>query len=210
MPLTYANQITMEKSPDYFINPEVAKRIYDWNPNLKMILLIRDPVKRALSHFAHFLSIVNKTNYESTKYDVISKMFDKSVFYKNGSISRNRWINGGLYSEHYKVWLKFFKKEQFLFLNGENFITHPYEEVKKVENFLGLNPFIQKEHFVYDNQKGFFCKRKDLSKNKLECMGSEKGRKHPFISTASLDKLNQFYKPFSSELFKLIDQKPYW
>ena len=40
-----------------------------------------------------------------------------------------------------------FPKEQILILNGENFVLNPYEEVKKVEEFLNLKNFFQKNHF---------------------------------------------------------------
>src|SRR4051812_46716716 len=40
-----------EASPYYFFHPLVPERIYKDNPNIKLILLLRDPVDRAYSHY---------------------------------------------------------------------------------------------------------------------------------------------------------------
>jgi hypothetical protein len=115
-----------------------------------------------------------------------------------------------MYVEHYKRWLKFFKKEQFLFVDGENFIKKPYDELKRVENFLNVIPFIQTNHFVFDIKKKFFCMNKNQELNKTECMAKDKGREHPDLSVDTLNKLKDFYRPYDLELFKMIDQKPFW
>ncbi len=44
MPLSYKDQITMEKSPWSFMSPVTAPRIYKFNRSIKLILLVRDPV----------------------------------------------------------------------------------------------------------------------------------------------------------------------
>ena len=63
------------------------------------------------------------------------------------SIINSNLIRRGRYIESYKRWLEYFPKEQILILNGENFVLNPYEEVKKVEEFLNLKNFFQKNHF---------------------------------------------------------------
>jgi hypothetical protein len=104
MPLSFANQITLEKSPGYSRRPDVAKRVYDWNPNIKMILIIRDPVERAISNYAHYLSTKLKLKYNSTAYDNASKLFDDSILRANGSVRFHGWITGGFYVRQYKEW----------------------------------------------------------------------------------------------------------
>ena len=43
MPFSYSNQLTMEKTPAYFITPDVPQLIHKWNPNVKLLLIIRNP-----------------------------------------------------------------------------------------------------------------------------------------------------------------------
>ena len=52
MPLSRADQLTVEKSPSYFVTPEVPERVWAMNPATKLILIVRDPVVRLLSDFA--------------------------------------------------------------------------------------------------------------------------------------------------------------
>jgi hypothetical protein len=44
-------QKTGEASTVYFANADSAKLIYDHNPNMKLILMLRHPVKRLYSHY---------------------------------------------------------------------------------------------------------------------------------------------------------------
>ena len=51
MPYSRADQLTIEKTPAYFHSPSVPQRIHDMNSSIKLVLLVRDPVKRAVSDF---------------------------------------------------------------------------------------------------------------------------------------------------------------
>ena len=46
-------QITMEKTPNYFENPNGAERIYKFNTSIKLILIVRDPTKKVVSEYVH-------------------------------------------------------------------------------------------------------------------------------------------------------------
>lgn len=51
MPLTAADQLTVEKSPSYFIDKRVPARVHSTNPAIKLVLVVRDPVTRAVSDY---------------------------------------------------------------------------------------------------------------------------------------------------------------
>ena len=40
--------------------------------------------------------------------------------------------------------------------------------------------------------------------------GNDKGREHPILSKYTLKKLKEFYKPYSLELFNMINEEPFW
>ena len=122
-------------------------------------------------------------------------------------------INDSLYVIHLKNWLKYFPLKQILFINGHEFIRNPFNEVKKVEQFLELEPYFKREHFIFDTKKKFFCINSVqvlFNSTEKDCLGENKGRKHIIINSTLLDKLRKFYKPYSFELFKIIKQKPFW
>jgi [heparan sulfate]-glucosamine 3-sulfotransferase 1 len=178
-----------------------------------LLNLLNQIVDRAISHFTHDIKskkIFNNPTYDPTKYDNVSRMFDKFVLDVNKKriIKSVFWIADGIYYLHYIEWLKHFPPEQIFFFNGENFISNPYDEIRKVEKFLNLTSYIKKDHFIYNKYKGFYCLKKHL--NNEFCMSSKKGRKHPFISPDTINKIREFYKPYDKKLFSLIGKDPFW
>lgn len=49
MPETLKDEITIEKSPAYFINKSVPEKVYKMNPKMKLIVVVRNPITRAIS-----------------------------------------------------------------------------------------------------------------------------------------------------------------
>ena len=50
----------------------------------------------------------------------------------------NEIIDGGIYFKHLSRWLKYFPISQFHFIDGENYIKAPWEELNKLEDFVGV------------------------------------------------------------------------
>ena len=212
MPLVDLNQLTFEKTPGYLRNENTPKRILDFNPNMKFILIIRNPITRSISHFTHMKSNQKIKLTQKNKVK-IGKEFENDVLNEDGNIKNNtidKIIFPGVYVSSYKQWLQYFPKSQILVLNGENFLINPFEELKKVEKFLNLTSYFQKKHFIFDKNKGFFCINTDLNTEKVNCMGSGKGREHPIVSSKVIEKLKMYYEPYDTEFFNLINQKPFW
>lgn len=51
MPATLPGQITMEKTPSYWVTRLAPKRVYAMNPSVKLLAVVRDPVTRAVSDY---------------------------------------------------------------------------------------------------------------------------------------------------------------
>lgn len=49
MPLTTADQLTIEKSPSYFVTKTAPARVHELDPGMKLIVVVRDPITRAIS-----------------------------------------------------------------------------------------------------------------------------------------------------------------
>ena len=115
----------------------MPKRVYEFKPKMKLILIVINPVKRAISCFTHRLHRPNGsdiTGYNPNKYDSASQRFEELLFDQNGTFYTNRsFFIRGMYVVHYKKWLEYFAKDQILILNSvKNFVKNPYEEIKKV------------------------------------------------------------------------------
>ena len=201
MPLTKENELTIEKSPDYFNMRLAPERLYNvTSDKIKLILVVRHPITRAISDYVHFLNNVgNATMYSS---------FEKKVILNGTVNSHTSEINKSMYDVHYERWLKWFKKEQILIVNGEELITHPVTELSKVEAFLNLRHYFTKEMFIFNKEKGFYCwktlnGRTNRAKTRMKCLGSSKGREHPTVSEDTLDKIRKFLKPHAERFCSL-------
>jgi [heparan sulfate]-glucosamine 3-sulfotransferase 5 len=221
MPFSNENQITLEKTPNYFMHEESPERVYALNNNMKLIVILCDPSKRAVSSYSHqkYLFINNGSCWEPNLQNLFSEYShnignDELIFrsYLNReSFNKSTMYFDGLYYENYKRWLKYFPKENFLFLNGERFKKEPFVEIDKLQSFLGLEPFFRKEHFVFNKTKEFYC-IKNPNTSKIKCMGHNTGRKQPAIDESILDKLRFMYRLDNYKFFKLLDEnmKPWW
>lgn len=67
MPPTLEGQVTMEKTPSYFITKEVPKRVHNMNPATRLIVVVRDPVTRAVSDYTQ---AARYTNYLQNKIKI--------------------------------------------------------------------------------------------------------------------------------------------
>ena len=57
MPMSLLDEVVIEKTPLYFVEPNVAKRIFQMNERIKLILTVREPVTRAESHYLNTAAI---------------------------------------------------------------------------------------------------------------------------------------------------------
>ena len=68
--------VTIDKSPDYIINPHALTRIKQATPNAKFIVMVRNPIDRAYSQYNHKLSpskyspAENRTFEEAIEHEV--------------------------------------------------------------------------------------------------------------------------------------------
>ena len=64
MPFSYPQQITIEKSPAYFITEEVPERIYKMNSSIKLLIIVREPTTRAISDYTQVLETSEATEMD--------------------------------------------------------------------------------------------------------------------------------------------------
>ncbi|XP_055383276.1 heparan sulfate glucosamine 3-O-sulfotransferase 3B1 [Condylostylus longicornis] len=195
MPFTIEGQITMEKSPSYFVTKEVPKRVHHMNPSTKLLIVVRDPVTRAISDY---------TQASSKKSDM--KKFEELAFV-NGSYSKVdiTWgpIKIGIYSKHLEKWLQYFPLSQLLFISGERLIVDPAFELGRVQDFLNLKRIVTEKHFYFNSSKGFPCLFKSEARSTPHCLGKTKGRNHPWIDPAAIERLREFYRPFNNKFYQM-------
>ncbi|XP_028331984.1 heparan sulfate glucosamine 3-O-sulfotransferase 3A1-like [Gouania willdenowi] len=195
MPKTLEGQITMEKTPSYFVTREAPARISAMSRDTKLIVVVRDPVTRAISDYTQTLS---------KKPDIPSF---ESLTFKNRTtgLIDTSWsaIQIGIYAKHLDNWLQYFPMEQILFVSGERLISDPAGELGRVQDFLGLKRIITDKHFYFNQTKGFPCLKKAEGSSKPHCLGKTKGRTHPNIHPEVVQRLRDFYRPFNMKFYQM-------
>ena len=113
----------------------------------------------------------------------------------------NKMVLTGMYALHLRHWLEHFPLEQFHFVNGDRLVRRPWEELEKLEDFLGLEHEIREENFFFNSTKGFYCI--NTNDEGEQCMVPAKGREHPDIPLELHQRLRSFYKPWNIMFYKL-------
>jgi hypothetical protein len=120
------NQLCGEASTTYTCFPEfnnnVWHSLYEFNPKLKLIYIMRDPMDRIVSQYMH--------NYLR---GYTSDTFDKSV------LNDPMYVNRTRYFVQIKPYLDLFSKEQILLLTLEEFIESKNEFLIKIADFLNIS-----------------------------------------------------------------------
>ena len=187
--------ITGEASPYYIFHPLSLERIHKTLPGIKLILLLRNPIDRAYSHYMHQrrLKKENVSTFEEViekdeeRFEVMYKMFkeDKIREYnrKNYGIP---YISIGKYVRDVKKLLELFPADQILILKSEEFEQSPLDIIKEVLKFLGIT-----------------------SKEKIDLKKKNIG-KYNQMNIDTRKKLINFYRPYNQELQKILKMNLNW
>ena len=122
-----------EASAGYLIDPSSAKCIHDKIPDAKIIILLRDPVERAVSDYLMFT--------KSTKKDLSShEIFLETFGTEYGLKYDKKWLLGrGLYSSQVKKYLEIFGEENVGIWFFEDMKKDTMQMVKGVLKFLKID-----------------------------------------------------------------------
>lgn len=180
-----------EASPGYFQRPWAIERISNGLPNVKLILVLRNPVDRTFSHYQHSTRRGIKTKIpfkelldrDFKKFENISSI-DEEYFKK---FVQNSYIGPSIYVKLIKEWLKFYSLEQLLIISTEELADEPNKILRKMFNFLQIE-YYEIDTTERQNVGGNYCPMEPEIRQKL------------------ID----FFKPFNEELYKIINQRFDW
>ncbi|XP_029433053.1 heparan sulfate glucosamine 3-O-sulfotransferase 4-like [Rhinatrema bivittatum] len=202
MPRTVDGQITMEKTPSYFVTNDAPKRIHSMAKDSKLMVVVRNPITRAISDYTQTLS----KKPEIPTFEVLA--------FKNRTLGLidASWsaLRIGIYALHLENWLEYFPLSQILFVSGERLISDPAGEMTKVQDFLGLRRIVADKHFYFNKTKGFPCLKKPEDSSAPRCLGKSKGRTHPNIDPEVIQRLQKFYRPFNVMFYQMTGQDFQW
>ena len=209
MPLSKPNQITVEKSPQYYTSTDAVQRIRTMNASIKLLLIVRDPVDRSVSEWIHKCRKFQEAN--DKRAALICQTYESSgVLTITGAVNASHpYISKSMYAKSIKSWTRWFALgTQLLVVDGEKLVSDPLSEIMRVENFLGLRNYLTKQNFVFDEEKGFHCMMFDDGQK--HCLGNSKGIPHPDLNPQVEAKLRKFFEPINRDFYKAVQHDFGW
>ena len=121
-----------EGSVSYLFYDNVAEDIKKYNPNAKIIIMLRNPIERAFSHYLmdYRLGLVS---------DSFENIITKKSKHKNAHLFYQQYIEVSKYANQIQRYLDFFEKENILFIDYEDFKNNVAKTVDQVYDFLNIS-----------------------------------------------------------------------
>jgi len=137
-PFKGENKITGESTPIYLLSIEVPSRVKRSYPDMKFIVLLRDPVERVYSQYRMHQRLGNE---ELPLEEAIHQ--EKPHYY----------LVRGHYADQLENWLKYFDREQFLIIKSEWYFQNQRKAMKIVYDFLDLEFVPQRKLYMRFNKR---------------------------------------------------------
>ena len=188
-----AHLITGEASPCYVFHPDVARRVSVTIPQVKLILMLRNPIDRAYSHYHHEVRL----GYETATFeDAIDREFERiegekakildDKSYYSSSYMHYSYLSRGIYIDQVRAWNERFPQEQILLLRSEDFFANTAAVMSQVYAFLG----------VADVATGVLHRHKSFP--------------YPKMEQSLRQRLSRFFEPYNQKLYEYLGRDFYW
>ncbi|MFB9359522.1 sulfotransferase domain-containing protein [Actinoplanes nipponensis] len=148
-----------EAAPLYMFHPLVASRVAELMPRARMIVLLRDPVERAYSHWKERRTEgVEPLDFAAALAAEESRTAgerDKLLADPNYFSEAYDWYSyraRGRYLQHLTPWLDHFDREQLLFLASETLYREPAATYARILDFIGLPPYELGAYDVFNDR----------------------------------------------------------
>ncbi len=185
--------ITGEATPSYLFAPLVPKMVHKVIPNVKMIVLLRNPVDRAYSSYRmrvrqgyEKLSFEDAIKNEDARLEGEKEKILNDPNYYGYNYSIYSYLTRGIYVDQLKVWMDIFPKEQFLVLKTEDLYSQPQKILNHIFDFLSLPSYSVPD-----------LKRKNVAK-------------YSDMSPKMRKTLIEFFKPHNERLYQFLGTNFGW
>ena len=190
--LKHQKFLTGEDTPFYFWKEDAVNRINKILPNVKLIIILRNPIDRAYSNYT---DRINQGKELNSFEEVIER--EINLIKKNGEknsksnqiidiIKEPAYLAKGIYVNQLELWIKKFPLNQFHILSTEEMANNPNKTLQKVFEFL------------------------EIPKENIKTPQKRKMKKYSPMNTKTRESLIEFYKPYNEKLFEEINQRFDW
>lgn len=173
------NGVTLgEASPTYLMSPVVPERVASRLPEAKLIVLLRDPVERAISHFS-----LRKGKGAEPASDLGTALDDEerrtttSARNHDGARRLDAYLEQGSYIIGLRRWFAHFPRDRFLLIDSSSMYRDPPSVYGQTLDFLGLPSY--RPLFEVHN-----------ASDRIE------------VDPVVVERLRSYYRPLNEELYR--------
>jgi hypothetical protein len=185
--------INLDASPYYLFHPAVPARMHALLPAAKLVVLLRDPVRRAYSHYWHERARGRETlEFEDAIAAEPQRISAAEAGLADGSIARSAdhqrfsYLARGRYAQQLERWLALYRREQLHVVRFEDLVKEPLGGLNETLAFLGLPA----------------ASRVDLE--------ARNTRRYPPLPEATAQRLREYFEPHNRHLERLLGRSLGW
>lgn len=150
--------ISFEVTPDYLLDPRAPGRASGLLPNARIIVLLRDPIKRAHSQYLHNrrlgnepLSFSEALAREEERIGPSLEMLEHSEEATPKALLRYSYVERGRYTSQLARWLEYVGTDRTLIVQSESLFKNTDATFQRILDFLELPAWQLKlyENFSY-------------------------------------------------------------
>jgi hypothetical protein len=148
-----------EAAPLYMFHPLVPGRVAELMPQARMIVLLRDPVERAFSHWKERrtegkepLDFAAALAAEESRTAGEREKLSADPTYFSEAFDWYSYRARGRYLEHLEPWLTTFDRDQLFFVASETLYREPADTYARILDFIGLPAYELPAYDVFNDR----------------------------------------------------------
>ncbi len=130
-----------EATPIYLFFPDIAAELRRYNPELRVIVLLRDPVERAISHYymEKHRAAEHRPLWQALLLEPLRLRRDADPRHPESAARVRSYRSRGLYSRQLSNLHRYFSRERVLVLRAEDLRSNHDAILRRVFAFLGVS-----------------------------------------------------------------------
>jgi len=184
---------TFESSPYYMAHPLVPRRMAEDLENPKLVVLLRNPVDRAYSHYQHQvrkgreeLSFEEAIDAEPDRVQPPEEAMASGDLHYSEDHRIYSYLLRGMYARQLNRWFEYFDRGHFHVMQSERF----FEDTSK----------------TYRDLLGFF----DLAEHEPDEYQQVSAGDYDPMDDETRRQLEEFFEPHNQKLYELLDREFDW
>ncbi|MFP4540433.1 MAG: sulfotransferase domain-containing protein [Opitutales bacterium] len=184
-------EITGEATPGYLFETEVAARVARLVPKARLLIILRDPVERALSHYFHEvrmgrerLSLEEAMACEEERLELARSLGPEG----KETLLHAGYKQRGLYADQIENVLTHFRREQVLVLGSGTLFRQPHVALADAFRFLELS----------------------APETPLDFTAKNTASNRTAAPPRMVEELRRFFAPHNERLFALLGRELDW